>query len=131
MTIEQLEQYRGICSNIAAIKEELNNAYYPIASPSGKTDGGHGSTPGAPTERAAFKAMDLEERLTQRMAEQAKAAAEIESWLLTVADAEIESVIRWLYVLGLNWRQTTLKVYGYGDPYRTRKKIFRYFGKEK
>ena len=131
MTIEQLEQYRGICSNIAAIKEELNNAYYPIASPSGKTDGGHGSTPGAPTERAAFKAMDLEERLTQRMAEQAKAAAEIESWLLTVADAEIESVIRWHYVIGLSWRQTTLNVYGYGDPYRTRKKIFRYFGKEK
>ena len=131
MTIEQLEQYRGICSNIAAIKEELQAAYYPIASPTGKTEGGHGSVPGAPTERAAFKAMDLEERLTHRIAEQEGAAAEIESWLLTVADAEIESIVRWHYVIGLSWRQTTLKVYGYGDPYRTRKKIFRYFGKEK
>ena len=131
MTIRELEHYRGICSNIAAIREELNSAYYPVASPTGKTDSAIKSMPGQPTQRAAFYAIDLKELLALRLQEQAEAAKAIETWLLTVSDPEIESIVRWHYIIGLNWKQTTMKVYGYGDPYRTRKKIFRYFGKEK
>lgn len=131
MTIQQLEQYRGICANIAAIRKELTASYYPIASPTGKTEPGNNSVPRHPTERAAFRAMDLKEQLASRLEEQAIAAAEIETWLLTVGDPEIESIVRWHYIIGLSWKDTTMEVYGYTDPYRTRKKIFRYFGKEK
>ena len=132
MTIEALEQYRGICSNISAIYAELTNAYYPYRSPNAKTEPIiNSSVPSNPTQQAAFNALDLQERLEQRLEEQAIALKEIETWLLTLTDPEIESIIRWHYVIGLSWKETTEQIYGYGDPYRTRKKIFRYFGKEK
>lgn len=132
MTIEKLEQYRGICSNISAIYAELTNAYYPYRSPNGKKDPIiYSSVPSDPTQQAVFNALDLQNRLELRLEEQAVALGEIETWLLTLTDPEIESIIRWHYVIGLNWKETTEKIYGYGDPYRTRKKIFRYFGKEK
>ena len=55
---------------------------------------------------------------------------DIERWLITCEDPEIVSIIRWHYLLGLDWRQTNKKVYGYPDYWRSRKKIVRFFEKK-
>ena len=59
MNIEKLEQYSGIAANIEALREEINALYTPISSPNGHTGEGHGTTPGAPTERAAMRILAL------------------------------------------------------------------------
>ena len=130
MTIEELKQYRGLCADIDAIRAELNAAYEPIRSPTGNTNEGHGTTPGNPTEKAVFKAMDIQERLFDQLKEQERIRLEIESWLMTIKDPEITAIIRWKYIIGLSWKQTSLKVYGIGDYYRARNKLHVFFRKK-
>ena len=128
MTIEKLEQYYGISSNIEAIDEEIRTLYNPVASPTGKQGGGS-STPSNPTERSAMRIAQLKDLLESQRLELYALVEEIERWLMTVTDTEIVSIIRWHYLLRLNWKQTNLKVYGYPDYDYSRKKIIRYFEK--
>lgn len=58
MNIEELEQFRGMKSECDMITAEIESLYNPVASPNGRTDAGHGSMPGNPTERAAMRVMD-------------------------------------------------------------------------
>lgn len=127
MTIEKLEHYRDICSNIAAIKLELKYIYNPVSSPNGKEMLGGGSMPSNQTERNALLAISINEKLEQRTNEQIELVTEIEDWLLSVSDPEIESIIRWHYIVGKNWKETSMKVYGIPNYDRARKKIHRFF----
>jgi len=129
MTIEELKQYRGLCADIDAIWAELEAVYMPIRSPTGNTNEGHGTTPGNPTEQAAFKAMAVQERLIDQLKEQERIRLEIESWLMTVEDPELSALVRWHYIIGLTWEKTALKVYGAPHYYRAKKKIHRFFHK--
>lgn len=131
MTIEILDQYRGICAAVEAIQRELKYVYIPIQSPNGKTGGGHGSTPGNPTARAVEQAMMIQEKLAERYREQMELGAVVEDWLMTVYDPEIESIIRFHYILGWSWKATSIKVYGSPKYYLSRDKIYRFFGKKK
>lgn len=54
---------------------------------------------------------------------------EIEAWLLTVTDTEIVSIIRWKYLLRLDWKRVNMKVYGYPDYWYARKRLIRFFEK--
>ena len=54
----------------------------------------------------------------------------IENWLKQGDDPELAAVIRYHYIIGYDWRQTSKAVYGKPSYYRARKKIFRYFGEE-
>ena len=53
----------------------------------------------------------------------------IENWLQQ-CDPELAAVIRYHYIIGYDWRQTSKAVYGKPSYHRARKKIFRYFGEE-
>lgn len=128
MTIEKLDKYCVISSNIEAIDKEIQSLYTPIASPNGKTGGGS-STPSNPTERSAFRIDELRSLLEKQRQELYDLVEEIEQWLTTVEDIEIVSIIRWHYLLHLNWKQTNMKVYGRPDYDYCRKKIIRYFEK--
>lgn len=128
MTIEKLERYCGISSNIEAIDAEIQSLYKPIASPNGKSGGGS-SLPSNPTERTAFRIDELRSLLENQRQELYDLVEEIEQWLTTVQDTEIVSIIRWHYLLRLNWKQTNMKVYGHPDYDYCRKKIIRYFEK--
>ena len=69
MTIETLEQYRGLQAEIDAMQAEIETLYNPVASPNGRTDTGHGSTPGNPTERTALRIIERKQTLEQKRTE--------------------------------------------------------------
>ena len=129
MTIEKLEEYYGKASEIEAIEEELNQLYSPISSPSGRTDGSRSTMPGDPTHKTVMRIIALRESLEEEKERLRADVEEIEEWLLTVDDSEIRSIIRWRYLLRLDWERVNMKVYGYPDYWYSRQKIHRYFDK--
>lgn len=128
MTIDTLEQYYGLASNIDAITEEIETLYNPVRSP--VSSGSHSSEPGDPTRRSAMRIIQLKEMLEADKARQLELAEEIEHWLTTVNDSEVVSIIRWHYILHYNWKATNAKVYGYPDYHYARRQVHRYFERE-
>lgn len=130
MTIETLEGYRGIATGVEAIEMEIQTLYTPVSSPNGREmTGSFSGSPSDPTAHAAMRIISLRERLSEERERMYATLEEIEAWLITCPDPEVVSIIRWHYLLGLNWKQTNMKVYGYPDYDRSRKKISRYFQK--
>lgn len=129
MTIDKLEQYYGISSNIEAIEEEIQTLYNPVSSPNGRPMEGHGNTPSNPTERNAMKIIHLKEQCEAERERMYAMLEEIEAWLPTVTDTEIVSIIRWKYLLRLDWKRVNMKVYGYPSYDYSRKRLRRYFDK--
>lgn len=129
MNIEELEEFKGMRAEVLAIQREIETLYVPISSPNGHTDGGHSTTPGNPTERAAMMIMERKAALESKVMAMQKRLEGIESWLETVEDSKLRACIRWHYLNGLNWKQTNVRVFGYPNPYRARKKVMRYFEK--
>lgn len=129
MTIDELEEFKGMRAEVTAIRREIETLYAPISSPNGHTDGGHSTTPGNPTEHAAMLIMKRKATLETKVTEMQRRLERIESWLETVDDSKLRACIRWHYLNGLNWKQTNLRVFGYPNPYRARKKVMRYFEK--
>lgn len=130
MNRETLEQYYGIASNIEAIDWEITKLYNPVSSPQGR-QGVRGSTPSSPTEASAMRIIHLREMVEAERARLYALAEEIETWLTTCDDKEITAIVRWHYLLRLNWSRTNIKVYGYPDYDYSRKKIERYFNGKK
>lgn len=127
MTIQDLEQYRGITAEIKALEMEIDVLYDVRRFPTVKQNPGYSSTPGDPTGRNAMKIIELKEQLLAQQERWSEAALKIEQWLQSVGDAEIRSIIRWRYILGLSWKQTGKRVYGDldgGDACRMRIKRF-------
>ncbi len=100
MTIETLEQYRGIVEEIKALEMEIDALYDVRKSPNGKEDTGNSTVPGNPTGRNAMRIIELKERLLAQQERWSEAALKIEHWLQSVEDAEIRSIIRWRNILG-------------------------------
>lgn len=136
MTIELLEQYSGIAANIEAMREEINALYTPISSPNGRTDESHSSTPGAPTERAAMRIIRLKQDLEYQTEQMLNMREEIETWLATVTDTEIQAIVRWRYLIpnrdgrARTWREVNNRVYGYPDYWYSRNRLKRYLERE-
>lgn len=132
MTKDKLEQYYSIDSRIQAIETEIRDLYTPSL-------GGKGNNIGAgrtsvlvasnPTEETALRIDALKHKLEKERQELLTLREEIEEWLASVIDPEIEAIVRWHYLLRLNWKQTNLKVYGYANYDYSRKRIDRYFSK--
>lgn len=130
MTIETLEQFRGMKSECDMITAEIESLYNPVASPNGRIDAGHGSMPGNPTERAAMRVMDRKRYLEAKQAEMMQNLSDIETWLESVSDAQIRALIRCYYILGKTWKATSIKIYGYPCPQRAHQKVHRFFGSD-
>lgn len=132
ITIEDLEQFRGLSAELEALIQERQWLYYPISSPNGREMiGQRGNTPSDPTSAALQKLDAIDKRIEARQNEIVDKLQAILDWLDTVQDKEIRSMIHWHYLLGLNWKQTARKVYGYNDYQVARKRIMRFFGREK
>lgn len=136
MNIEKLEQYSGITANIEALKEEINALYEPISSPNGHTNEGHSTTPGAPTERAAMRIIKLKEDLNWQTEQMLNLREEIETWLVTITDIEIQAIVRWRYLIpnregrARTWKDVNNRVYGYPDYWYSRNRLKRYLERE-
>lgn len=134
MTKEKLEEYYSIDSRIQAIQTEIRDLYTPRF-------GGNGNSIGAgrasvliasnPTEETAIRIDLLKSKLQKECQDLQDLREEIETWLSTVNDGEVEAIIRWHYLLRLNWKQTNLKVYGYASYDYSRKRIDRFFEKNR
>lgn len=131
MTIEKLEQYKGLTSEMQALRDQIDSLYDTYRSPQLMSDGGHSMSVSSPTERAVAKILKLKETYQQKYDETADLLLQVENWLSQVEDPEIRSIIRFHYVLGYSWQRTNAAISGYPSYYAARKKIMRYFGREK
>jgi hypothetical protein len=131
MTIDDLDNFRGMQAELKAIQSEIDSLYNPVCCPNGQTGGGHSSTPSAPTERAVERILALKDKLSCMQDDIAKEIEDIETWVASIDDAEIRSIIRWHYLVGDSWKVTNIKVYGYPCRYACRKKLMRFMGAEK
>lgn len=127
MTIEALEQYRGLKSEADAMQAEIDALYNPVASPNGRTEGGHGSTPSNPTERTALRIIDRKQALEDKRSEMLALLDSIDEWIQTLDDAVIRALIRWYFINGLTWKATSIRVYGYPCPQRAYQRVRRFF----
>lgn len=132
MTIEKLEQYKGLTSEMKALRDQIDSLYDTYRSPQLMSDGeSHSMSASNPTESAVEKILNLKELYSKKYEEALDLLAEVESWLSTVDDVEIRSICRHHYILNKSWQQTSAIVYGYKSYYNARKRVMRYFGREK
>ena len=130
MSIEKLEAYRGLTSEIKALSQQITSLYDTYRSPQLMSNGSHSMSAGSPTENAVAKILKLEQTYRRKHEEAVDLLAEVENWLSHVDDAEIRSICRHHYLLNKSWQQTSAILYGY-PSYNARKKVMRYFGREK
>ena len=132
MTIEKLENYKGLVAEMRSLKESIDSLYNTYRSPQLMSDGGsHSMNTGSPTENAVNKILKLKEIYNNKYSEATDLLLEVEAWLSQVEDPEIRSIIRFHYILNRSWQQTSTEIYGYASYYNSRKKIMRFFGREK
>lgn len=131
MTIEKLEAYRGLTTEMQALSQQITSLYDTYRSPQLMSSGSHSMSASSPTESAVAKILKLEETYRQKYEEAVDLLTQVESWLSQVEDAEIRSICRHHYILNKSWQQTSTIVYGYPSYYNARKKVMRYFGREK
>ena len=131
MTIDKLEAYRGLTSEMKALSQQITSLYDTYRSPQLMSNGSHPMSASSPTESAVGKILKLEETYKRKYEEAVDLLSEVENWLSHVEDAEIRSICRHHYILNKSWQQTSTIVYGYPSYYNARKKVMRYFGREK
>lgn len=131
MTVEKLEAYRGLTSEMKALIQQITSLYDTYRSPQLMSNGSHSMSAGSPTENAVAKILKLEKTYRRKYEEAVDLLSEVESWLSQVEDPEIRSIIRFHYILNRSWQQTSTIVCGYPSYYSARKKVMRYFGREK
>lgn len=131
MTVEKLEAYRGLTSEIKGLREQIDSLYDTYRSPQLMSNGSHSMSASSPTENAVAKILKLEKTYRRKYEDAVDLLSEVESWLSQVEDPEIRSIIRFHYILNRSWQQTSAIVSGYPSYYAARKKIMRYFGREK
>ena len=132
MTIEKLENYKGLVAEMHSLSESIDSLYDTYRSPQFCRNGGsHSSNVGSPVEDAVNRILKLKDIYDHKYSEAANLLLEVEAWLSTVDDPEIRSIVRFHYVLNKSWVQTSTEVYGFPSYYNSRKKIMRYFGREK
>lgn len=131
MTIEKLEQYRGLTSEMQALSQQITSLYDTYRSPQLMSNGGHSMSASSPTESAVAKILKLEKTYRKKYEEAVDLLAEVENWLSQVPDAEIRSICRQHYILNKSWSQTSAIVYGFPSYYNSCKRVMRYFGREK
>lgn len=132
MTVEKLEAYRGLTSEMKALRDQIDSLYDTYRSPQFFSEGGsHSSNVGSPVEDAVNRILKLKDIYDHKYSESAGLLLEVENWLSQVEDPEIRSIIRFHYVLGYSWQRTNAAISGYPSYYAARKKIMRYFGREK
>lgn len=131
MTVEKLEAYRGLTSEIKGLREQIDSLYDTYRSPQLMSDGGsHSMSVGSPVETAVNKVLELKTVYEQKYEEAANLLYNIETWLSQIEDPEIRSIARFHYVLGYSWKRTNTAVCGYPSHYTARKRLMRYLGKE-
>ena len=132
MTIEELEELRYLNSEIRAVQREIENMYNTYRSPAFEKIGQSPLSPGDPTAQAVSKVMQLQRKYNIMLTEMADRRDLVNAWLVSLDNGEIKSIIRWHYLCGKSWKQTSGLVYGDRSNERNAYRVIRrYFGKDK
>lgn len=132
MTIEDLEELRYLNSEIRAVQQEIEGMYNTYRSPAFEKIGQSPLSPGDPTAQAVSKVMQLQRKYNSMLTEMADRRDRVNAWLVELDDPEIRSIIRWHYLNGKSWKQTSGLVYGDRSNERNAYRVIRrYFGKDK
>ena len=131
MTIDELEELRYLNSEISAVQREIEGMYNTYRSPAFEKIGSRPLSPGDPTSEAVNKIMTLQQKYNQMLNDMVDKRDRINGWMVTIESSEIKSIIRWHYLNGKSWKQTSGLVYGANSYYNARKVLMRWFGKEK
>lgn len=134
MTLNELELLRELKLKLDGYKTEIESAYNTYRSPA--LVNYRRSSPGSsdPVSEAVFRITTMQEKLQEMESQYLDLLEKVEDWLIgEVNDVEVAAIIRWHFILGLNWIETNRKIYrktGRADYHRARKKVYRYFGEE-
>ena len=132
MTIDDLEELRYLNSEIRAVQQEIEGMYNTYKSPAFERIGQSPLSPGDPTAQAVSKVMQLQRKYNSMLTEMADRRDRVNAWLVEIDDPEIRSIIRWHYLNGKSWKQTSGLVYGGRSNERNAYRVIRrYFGKDK
>lgn len=131
MTIEDLEELRYLNSEIRAVQQEIESMYNTYRSPAFEKIGSSPQLAGDPTSEAVQKIMTLQQKYNRMLNDMADRRDMVNAWLVSLDNGEIKSIIRWHYLNGKSWKQTSGLVYGANSYYNARKALMRWFGKEK
>ena len=132
MTIEELEELRYLNSEISAVQREIESMYNTYRSPAFEKIGQSPLSPGDPTADAVRKIIGLQAKYNSMLNDMADRRDRVNAWLVSLDDGEIKSIIRWHYLCGKSWKQTSGLVYGGRSNERNAYRVIRrYFGKDK
>lgn len=130
MTVEKLEAYKGLVSNMQALQQEMSALRNTYKSPLISDVGSHVMSVGSPVQSAVSKILELEKIYNKEYEAAANLLYEIETFISQIEDPEIRSIIRFHYMLGYSWERTNTAICGYPSYYTARKRLMRYLGKE-
>ena len=132
MTIKELEELRYLNSEIRAVQQEIEGMYNTYRSPAFEKIGQSPLSPGDPTADAVRKIIGLQAKYNSMLNDMADRRDRVNAWLVSLDDGEIKSIIRWHYLCGKSWKQTSGLVYGGRSNERNAYRVIRrYFGKDK
>ena len=132
MTIEDLEELRYLNSEIKAVQQEIEGMYNTYKSPAFERIGSSPQLAGDPTADAVRKIIGLQAKYNSMLNDMADRRDRVNAWLVSLDDGEIKSIIRWHYLCGKSWKQTSGLVYGGRSNERNAYRVIRrYFGKDK
>lgn len=132
MTIDELEKMRYLSSEITAVQKEIEGLYNTYRSPAFEKIGSSPQHAGDPTADAVRKIIDLQTKYNSMLNDMADRRDRVNAWLIGLDDGEIKSIIRWHYLNGKSWKQTSDLVYGRRSNNRNAYRVIRrYFGKDK
>ena len=132
MTIEDLEELRYLNSEISAVQREIESMYNTYRSPAFEKIGSSPLSPGDPTSEAVQKIMSLQAKYNAMLNDMADRRDRVNAWLIGLDDGEVKSIIRWHYLNGKSWKQTSGLVNGGRSNERNAYRVIRrYFGKDK
>lgn len=128
MTIDDLKAYRYMAAEIEALQLQIAQLYSPVRSPNLVSIGARGNSASDPTHNSVMLADELQRQLEEKQEVLQSKATEIETWLNTVSDGRIRMAIRWHFLLGATWKETTRKVDPAMSVETMKKFFFRWFG---
>lgn len=131
MTIEELDEYKFLKSEIESLEFQISNLYNTYKSPRTDTVSQHGNEVLDRNTVFITRADMLRNHYIEKQNELLNKTIKIEKWLNGLDDCEIRSIVRWHYLLGLSWKSTSKKVYQNNSYYYARKVFYRFMGKEK
>ena len=131
MTIKDLNELSYLISEIKAMQCEIESMYNSYRSPAFEKIGSSSRRSGDPTSETVNKITELQRKYNKMLNEMIDRRDMINSWIASLDNEEIKSIIRWHYLNQKSWTETARIVYGAANERNAYRVLRRYFGKDK